>query len=264
MSLLRKPQVFGALIGILLFLLVATAYSGVIFLMSGNAWQQVQEGRFSLATFFFERGNYFFEGDSSYDPVTALANYKRALAFENSDQKPIHYQIGRIYFIKGELMRAVFAFNLQLEADPTFMRSYYMRGLTYGYLGEYTKAQDDFKKFLEWRPDSWAAHNDLVWVYFLAGDYDNAEQYARQGLRHTPANGWLANALGAILINQGKPEEARPYLVLAEEAFATMSPEQWGTAYPGNDPRVYEEGLAASRQSVAENLQLLHDATVGE
>jgi tetratricopeptide (TPR) repeat protein len=259
MSLLRKPQVFGALIGVLLFLLVATAYSGVIFLMSGNAWQQAQEGRFSPATFFFERGNYFF-GGGAYDLEAAMRNYEWALRFENSGNEPILYQIGRLYFIKGDLQGAVKTFNEQILADPTFMRSYYMRGLTYGYIGDYVQAAADFKKFIEWRPESWAAHNDLVWAYFLAGNYDAAENYARAGLLYNPKNPWLSNALGAILLNQKNYEEALLYLTDAHNGFATMTEDEWGQAYPGNNPEIYHRGLEATRQSVEDNIRLVEQA----
>jgi len=248
----------GLAVGFLFCLVAGSAYLAVTFMSTGKAWEQLRTGDFTAATFFFERGNYFFESDS-YDIETALANYERALTFENFDQKPILYQIGRIHFIKGDLMRAVRFFDTQLEIDPSYMRTYYMRGLTYGYLGEYDKAEQDFKKFLEWRPQSWAAHNDLVWVYFLAGKFNEAEQYARQGLAYAPRNGWLANALGAILVNQGKTEEAKQYLAIAHESFKLLTPEEWGSSYPGNNPRMYEAGLEASRRSVSENLELVRD-----
>lgn len=257
------PVLQGVLVGSVLCSLVVLVYGAVTFVATGHAWEQVRAGKFTAATFFFERGNHFFEGDA-YDIETALTNYERALTYENVDQKPIHYQIGRIHFIKGDLMRAVALFNEQLEIDPTYMRTYYMRGLTYGFLGAYDKAEEDFKKFLEWRPQSWAGHNDLVWVYFLAGKLDEAERYARQGLAYAPTNAWLANALGAILINQGKTEEAKQYLAQADEIFTLMTPEEWGSSYPGNDPRMYEAGLTASRQSVSENLQLVRDDGAGE
>ena len=243
------------LLAIFLFGIVA----GYHFFDQGRAWEQVREGKFSAAAFFFHRGNYFF-GGGAYDLEAAMRNYEWALRFENSSSEPILYQIGRLYFIKGDLRGAVKTFNEQLQADPTFMRSYYMRGLTYGYIGDYVQAAADFKKFIEWRPESWAAHNDLVWAYFLAGNYDAAENYARAGLLYNPKNPWLSNALGAILLNQKKYQEALLFLADAQNGFATMTENEWGQAYPGNNPEIYHRGLEATRQSVEDNIRLVEQA----
>lgn len=223
------------------------------YLQTGAAWQLWQAERLSPSSFYFERGNYYF-GAKAYDLDTAMSSFLRALEFTNVHNDPIKYQLGRIYFIRGELTLAVAYFTDQLREQPGYAKAYYMRGLTYGYQNNFELAAADFKTFLASKPESWAAHNDLVWVLFRAGEYGEAEQYARAGLEFSPNNAWLSNALGALLINQGRYAEAVEPLTVAVAGFAAMTEEDWGNAYPGNDPRVYEQGRVASIQSAENNL----------
>lgn len=235
---------------------------GVTVYKQARVWDLYQENRLTISSFYFERGNYYF-GGGAYDLERALSYYDAAMGWNPSGSDPIHYQRGRVYFIKGDFKQALFEFNKQLELNPSFKRTYYMRGLTYGYQGSLKEAADDFKIFLEWIPYSWAGHNDLVWIYFRMGDFEQAEKYARQGLTYAPGNPWLSNALGAILLNKGLYAEAREHLLVAQSGFSSMTEQQWGEAYPGNDPRVYTEGRQASLSSVEQNLLLVsqkHDS----
>ncbi len=234
-----------------------------IFLYTGKPWRLYYYDRLSVASFYYQRGNYFFGGET-YDIDRAQESYERALTFSNVHQEPIHYQLGRVYFIKGKLDAALVQFDAQLVADPAFTKSYYMRGLTYGYLGNYARAEEDFKSYLLHNPQSWAARNDLVWVYFLSGNFAEAEALAREGLNIVPGNAWLSNALGALLISQERYEEARGYLETARKAFVAIGPEGWGVAYPGNDPRIYEQGYQETLASVDQNLELITAKLQGE
>jgi hypothetical protein len=93
-------------------------------------------------------------------------------------------------------------------------------------------------------------------VYFLAGRFAEAEKYARAGLHYSYENPWLANALGAILVSQSRHEEALPYLDVAIKGFTAMGPAGWGSAYPGNDPRIYDDGQRASLRAAEDNRAL--------
>ncbi len=252
------PVVRGVLFGAVITVVGVSFVALFQYVRTGDVVNLYREDRLSLAGFFFERGNYYF-GGGAYNLDQAEKEYRRALSFNNVYKEPIYYQIGRIYFIKGELAAALGEFDKQLAADSGYKRTHYMRGLTYGYLHRYDEAEAEFKQFISWKPDSWAAHNDLVWVYFLEGDYENAEYFARQGLQQAAGNPWLSNALGAILLNNGEYKEAEQHLLVAESGFNSMSSEQWGRAYPGNDPRVYREGQAASLASVSDNLRKVRE-----
>lgn len=214
------------------------------------------------AVLFETIGSYYFSSEH-YNIEKAEKYFKKSLSV-NETTPLAHYQLARIHFIKGDLDEAIIEINREIELYPEYKRSYYVRGLVYGFLKKYDKAADDFKEFLLWMPDSWAGHNDLVWVLFVKGDFEGAEKYAREGLYHAPHNPWLSNALGVILMNKGEYEESKKYLLQAQEGFAQLTPEQWGRAYPGNNPLIYEEGQRASLGSAEENLRLLEEKQKGD
>ncbi|MDP2655313.1 MAG: tetratricopeptide repeat protein, partial [bacterium] len=115
----------------------------------------------------------------------------------------------------------------------------------------------DFKEFLKWKPDSWAGHNDLAWIYFQEGKYKEARDTALSGLAIAPNNPWLLNSLGVALLNIGDKTGAKDAFTKALEILKTMNEESWGSAYPGNDPMIYGEGFTQMRESIEANLKLL-------
>ncbi|MBT9164734.1 MAG: hypothetical protein DDT23_00739 [candidate division WS2 bacterium] len=205
----------------------------------------------------FEIGNYYF-GGGAYDIEKAEKYYLEALKIDPALHGP-HYQLARIYFVQGRFYLAMQEINKEIEMYPEFKRSYYVRGLIYGYSGRLEEAADDFKEFLKWKPDSWAGKNDLAWIYFQQGKYTETGDAARAGLKVAPDNPWLLNALGVSLLNTGDKKGAKEAFIKALEIVATMSPKDWGRAYPGNDPSIYREGLTKMKESIEENLKLLGD-----
>ena|SRR3989344_342674 len=203
----------------------------------------------------FEIGNYYF-GGGAYDVDRAQGYFEKALAID-PEIAGAHYQIARIHFIRGDFYTAVDEINKEIKLYPDFKRSYYVRGLIYGYAKEPDKAIADFKTFLEWKPESWAGHNDLAWVYFMEGDYKNSADTAREGLVYSPNNVWLLNSLGVALLNEGKLAEAKEALTKAQAVAEAMTPADWGRSYPGNNPSVYGDGLDAMRASIKRNLDLI-------
>lgn len=233
---------------------------------AGNAlgiavWKQARLGALASwlaphdAELAFAIGNYHF-GGGAYDIEKALSYYERALALE-PELQGAHYQRGRVYFIKREFQLAISDFNRELELYPDYKRTYYVRGLVYGYQKNYPAAAADFKAFLATKPDSWAGYNDLAWVYFQEGKYADARDAARAGLATDEGNPWLLNSLGVALLNLGEKEGAKETLERAARIAESMSPSDWGNAYPGNDPRIYAEGLAKMKASIRANLELL-------
>jgi tetratricopeptide (TPR) repeat protein len=200
-------------------------------------------------------GTYYFTSDH-YDIDKAKGYFEKALAVDT--RVPLaHYQLARIYFIRGDSYLAEVEIHKELELYPDFKRSYYVRGLIYGYSGRLSEAAADFKTFLEWKPHSWAAHNDLAWVYFRAGKYAEARDTARAGLNIAPNNPWLLNSLGVALLNTGDKQGAKTAFTQALASVSAMSPEDWGKAYPGNDPAIYREGFSKMKESIQSNLELL-------
>lgn len=201
----------------------------------------------------FQKGEYYF-GGGAYDIDRAERYYEIVRRISNDTYPGARYQLSRIAFIKGELAKALLEINAEITQYPNFKRSYYVRGLIYAYQKNFVLAEKDFLEFLSWKKDSWAGWNDLAFVYFSQGDFDRAAAAAWSGLALFPENVWLNNSVGAALLNKGDFWRAVYYLEKAKEGVMRMSPLDWGAAYPGNNPLVYEEGLAAMKASIEGNL----------
>lgn len=204
----------------------------------------------------FAIGNYYFGGSKEYDVLRAEYFYRQTLLKDPSYPRA-RFQLARTLFIKGDLYLAEREINTELKLYPDFWRSYYARALIRGYDGNLLGAAQDFKEFLKWKPDSWAGHNDLAWVYFRLGDYQKVKDVALDGLDYAPDNPWLLNSLGVALINLDDKKGAVIALEKAQVGALGMTEEEWGASYPGNDPQIYGKGLDAMRSSIKENLALL-------
>jgi len=204
---------------------------------------------------FFAIGNLYF-GGGAYDVDRAQGYFEKSLEIDPKIAGA-HYQLARIYFIRGDFYTALNEINKEIELYPDFKRSYYVRGLIYGYAKQPNKAIADFKTFLEWKPESWAGHNDLAWVYFMEGDYKNSAETAREGLKYVPNNVWLLNSLGVALLNEGNLTDAKKALTSALTLADAMTTADWGRSYPGNNPSVYGDGLDAMKASIQRNLNLI-------
>ena len=212
------------------------------------------------STLRFEIGNYYF-GGGAYNTEKAEDYFKKALEID-TNISGAHYQIARIYFVRGNFNSALGEINKEIERHPDFRRSHYVRGLVNGYSGRLAEAESDFEEFLKWKPESWAGWNDLAWVYFQEGKYKEARDSARRGLEIYPENPWLLNSLGVALLNTGQKYYAKEVFARALAAVSSMSPEDWGRAYPGNNPEIYTEGLSKMKQSMRDNLKLLEDVNI--
>jgi len=203
-------------------------------------------------------GNYYFNvyGDGVYDLVKAEQYFKRALELDPRVPDAWH-QLARIDFLRGYFNSALHKVNQQLELHgDSFMDSYYLRGLIYGYSGKFEEAEADFKTFIAWRPVSWAAHNDLAWVYFQAGEYERARQMAEEGLVLHPSNPWLLTMYGVSLLNVEEREKAHAVFERALKEAQKLTQNDWERAYPGNDPAVAGQGLAEMIEAIKKNLAL--------
>lgn len=213
--------------------------------------------RRGIANSLFNKGNYYFSSQE-YDLEKAQSQYEWALKIYPQAQGP-HYQLSRIYFLKGDFSRATEEINIEIKNFPNFKRSYYVRGLINGYAKNFPEAISDFKEFLKWDGQSWAAHNDLAWIYFQTGDYKNAEKISREGLRWSPDNPWLLNSLGTALLNLDKKQEAKAAFELALSEAQKLTVSDWQKAYPGNNPAISAEALKRMIDTIKSNTELTVD-----
>lgn len=200
-------------------------------------------------------GNYYFNG-GAYNLGLAEKYFKVELTHDPNARSAWH-QLARIDFLRGNFTRARDDINKQIAIhSDTLMSSYYVRALINGYSGHLDEAATDFTFFLEKKPDSWAARNDLAWIYFQKGDFKNVETAARTGLTYHPDNPWLLTSLGVALLNLDKKDEAKKTLEKAKAVADGLTIADWGKAYPGNDPKFYGEGLEKMKKSIEFNLEL--------
>lgn len=208
-------------------------------------------------------GNYYFNGvigSREYNPDIAEKAYKKAVSI-NPKILWGHYQLARIYFIKGDFKGAIEEIKKELEANPENLRSLYVRGLIYGYrnqAGDLEKAEADFRRFTFWAPSEWAGYNDLAWVLSKQGKYIEAEKTINRALREISdggSNPWLWNALGVAQLNLKKYSGAAGSFKKAKELAEKLTTNDWSRAYPGNNPSTGGEGLSAFLKAISENLR---------
>jgi tetratricopeptide (TPR) repeat protein len=228
-----------------LFILFIVVLFGIFFYFSKNIKRET-------SSIFFNQGEKYF-GKDNYNLVRAEKYYKTAI-FIDSKYPVVHYQLGRIYFLNGNFNQAIAEFDEELSDNPTFRQSYYMRGLTYGYMQDYEKSISDFKKYIELAPYEWAPYNDLAWVYLIKNDYQNAENIVLEGLKTDHRNSWLLSNLGIARLNLGKYELAKENFLLAKQYSEKLSASDWDKTYPGNDPKIAESGIHEMKAAIFLNL----------
>lgn len=254
----KSVYVWGVIGTLLLAVIIIPPRAGRI------VWQTTHLA--GVATFFerdakfaLDIGNYYFNvgGNGDYDLDSAEKYFTRALRRDPNVPDAWH-QLARIDFLRGDFSSALEKINKQIELHgDSFMASYYIRGLINGYAGNLKDSETDFKKFLEWDPQNWAADNDLAWIYFRQGRYEDAERIAEQGLAWAPDNPWLLTSLGVSLLNLERKKEAKIALKRAQMAAQKLTETDWHKAYPGNDPQAAAKGLANMQKVIDYNLGLV-------
>ena len=202
---------------------------------------------------FFTIGENFFGNGRTYNLVRAEKAYSKAIELRQ-DFLEAHYQLGRVYFVQGRFYSALIETETVLRINPEFKKAYYMHGLISGYTNNYDQAIWGFSEFIKRDAFNWAGYNDLAWIYFRKGDYEKTRDIAKEGLKQAETNPWLHNIYGTALLNLGETQAAKEAFLVAIDETEKLTPQQWGGSYPGNDPRVYEQGLSEMKAAIQHNL----------
>ena len=227
---------------------IPVAIAAIVFFVF-FAWERI-DPKLEMQT-----GNYYFNG-GAYDLEKAEEAFKRAL---QAEPKILwgHYQLARVYFVKGKKDKALEEINKELEANPANLRSLYVRGLIYGYMPDLPRAEADFERFVRWAPKEWAGYNDLAWILAKEGKYSDAEKAAEEGIKEAIGGGqnaWLWNSLGVAQLNLKKYNDAEKSFRKALELARNMTENEWARAYPGNNPKGSSGGLRSFKAAVEANL----------
>lgn len=208
------------------------------------------------------KGNEYFGGSKNYNLTCGRQAYEKVISLKPNQYSNAYYQLGRIDFIESHFDQALKNFSDALEIPGYASNVYYMIGLTYGYKARKTNNDYDwklaelgFEKFLELEPANPWGSTDLSWIYFSQGKYQDMKPVLELSLAQHPDHMWLNNMYGLYLLNTNEPRLAITYFEKAEAIGNTMTEEDWGRAYPGNDPANYEEGLAEMHKVIKHNLE---------
>jgi len=211
-------------------------------------------------------GLYYFRwgGVGEYDLERAAYYFHEALEID-PHISGAQYQLGRIHFLNGNFFSAIFWLDRQLKQhadqnDQFFMSTHYMRGLTLGFMKRFSEAEKEFQDLLIWNGNdtNWAVYNDLAWIYFQQGTYEKTAVVAERGLNFYPDNVWLLTMYGTALLNLGDHKTAKATLERALMEAGKLTEADWQRAYPGNDPRVSEQGLAEIIDAITANLAIVN------
>ena len=254
-NILIRRYVFAL---ILIFIFFAYLSSQDFF--SHLVWQKYQWADVALVLnkndkdLAMQLGRHYFNG-GAYDLEKAEQAFEQARSIDPQLLGP-RFQLGRIEFIRGNFASALTIANEELALHPEFDRVYYLRGLIHGYAGNLPEAAHDFEEFLKTHKKSWAAHNDLAWIYFRQGEFEKVAETAKKGLEWNPGNPWLLTTYGTALLNLDEKDEAKRILTEALSSAEKLTPKEWGKAYPGNNPEVYASGLRTMMAAIRANLGL--------
>ena len=206
-------------------------------------------------------GAYHFDARDAhvYDLNRAESFFYRA---RNIDpQLPlVEHQLARIAFLRGDFFTALQRVDTELSRDKPAASSYYLRGLIKGFMEDYDGAALDYKKYIESDPTNWAATNDLAWVFLKANRPQDALEAINNIIDGWPHNPWLLNSKAIALSELGRNAEALVSAKAAETEVVKLSEEAWSSAYPGNDPLIAAQGLAAFKKAVGDNVHSIEVA----
>ena len=223
-----------------------------------NGWENTMmrlepsaERAYAYATRHFDARN----SSVMYDIDRAELLYKEAIALDAAHALAYH-QLARIAFLRGGFYKALGLIDasIVLQGEPINPSSYYVRGLILGFMGRYDEAAQNFEVFLAKYPSNWAAVNDYAWALLKAERAREVVDVVGKALENSPTNPWLLNTYAIALYETGAYTDA---LLAAQKAKATVtdvSEEDWLIAYPGNDPEIARDGVAAFKNAIAENM----------
>lgn len=215
----------------------------------------------------FKLGEYYFnhtDAGEAYDLKKARLYYTELINRDPRGNQIAWYQLGRIDFIEGDFNGALFKFEKQKNLFPdSGLNPDYMVGLVYGYRArqsgkeaDWESAENAFKRFIEYVPAAPWSRVDLAWIYFAQGKFEEMKPVLKIGLDFNPDNAWLHNMYGLAYLNTGELEVAHGHFVTAEELSQLLTPADWGSAYPGNDPNDWAQGLKEFKAALQKNIAL--------
>ncbi len=167
--------------------------------------------------------------------------------------EPPHYDayrehiVGLEYFGK-DYLQALRHFKLAVERDPEFLAPRTRIAIIYGTLGEYAKADSEFRFINKYREYlTLFERNYLDWYMSrLKGDYAEALQYLRQAEKQAPNNIYVNYLIGLEALRNNNPQET-------VNIFAGKEPSEY---IYHHEARAWQIGVLAKARHMLGNYQL--------
>ena len=154
--------------------------------------------------------------------VTEAIDVLDSLSKSYPDDGFIHVSLGDTFRREERHRDAVASYtraiSLSEELSERDWRNFYVRGISYERLDEWDKAEADFRKSLELRPEQPLVLNYLGYSLVEKNmKIEEARDMIERAVAGDPDNGYITDSLGWVLYKIGKFEEAVPHMERAAE-----------------------------------------------
>jgi len=141
----------------------------------------------------------------------ALTEYQFAIAEEPRFVRA-HFNAGAVYAAQGRPDEARQALMTALEIDPKYVDAWVELGRVNSEGGNFKEAEETFRKALELNPKHTLAHYGLALLYLKAWDFAGYKRHLALAHQADPDFAPANLAIAELLVEQGRPNEAREYL----------------------------------------------------
>jgi len=154
----------------------------------------------------------------------AVATLRR-MADERPERTDAITTLGDVFRRDEQYAEAAAAYDVAVERIRTVeyrhWRLFYVRGIAFERLGEWPKAEADFKRALELEPDQPLVLNYLGYTWVEQGrNLDEAKSMIEKAVELRPEDGYIVDSLGWVAYRLGDFEEAVRQLERAVELVA--------------------------------------------
>jgi Flp pilus assembly protein TadD len=158
----------------------------------------------------------------SQDKLDEATQVLRGLTESHGDLPIVHSTLGDLERQQENYAEATTSYSRALElfteVTPRQWYLYYTRGISYERQGEWDKAEADFRKALELRPDQPQVLNYLGYsLVEKQMKLDEALDMIQRAAAAQPNAGYIIDSLGWVLYRLGRYEEAVPHMERAAE-----------------------------------------------
>ena len=149
----------------------------------------------------------------------------RRMADERPERADAITTLGDVFRRDEQYAEAAAAYDVAVERIRTVeyrhWRLFYVRGIAFERLGEWPKAEADFKRALELEPDQPLVLNYLGYTWVEQGhNLDEAKSMIEKAVELRPEDGYIVDSLGWVAYRLGDFEEAVHQLERAVELVA--------------------------------------------